>query len=202
MRVRHNLDSYYGAIACRSTARYYLGLAVRRKNNWKYALARGIARLRGATIGHGSILPLSLAWRANRNLTIGDHSSVQTNRLDLRSTVKIGSYVIIGQHVEIITMSHDLDDPAWSLKTYGIEIEDYAWLATNALLLPSCRRVGYGAVIGAGAVVVRNVPSMHIVSGNPAIKVRERSCVHSKLCVEALLGGDYELYRLARRQHD
>ena len=62
------------------------------------------------------------------------------------------------------------------------------------MILPSCRHIGRGAVIGAGSVVVKDVPSMAIVSGNPAQIIRYRKCVHENLCVEALQGGDFKSY--------
>ena len=54
--------------------------------------------------------------------------------------------------------------------------------------------IGRGAVIGAGAVVVKDVPPMAVVSGNPAQIIRYRKCVHEKICVEKLLSGDFEVY--------
>ena len=184
----------------RSQLRYLLGLLVRFKQNIKYARSRHIARKRGATIGEGVILPLSLAKRANKNLTIGSHTSIQTDKIDLRSPVKIGHYVIIGSNVEIITTSHEIDSPDWEHKHYGVTIENYVWIATNALILPSCRHIAYGAVIGAGSVVVKNVEPMAVMSGNPANEIKKRKQVHDRLVVESLLGGDYEMYKQTRKK--
>lgn len=87
---------YERNIEDRSTLHYYVGLLVRWKQHFKYVRAVRIARKRGATIGEGVIMPLSLARKANKNLTIGNHVSIQTDKIDLRSPVKIGSYVIVG----------------------------------------------------------------------------------------------------------
>lgn len=179
----------------RSLLRYYIGLLARWRQHFKYVKAVRIARKRGATIGEGVVMPLSLARKANKNLTIGNHVSIQTDLIDLRSPVKIGSYVILGSGTNIITTSHNIDSPDWEHKFYGIEIEDYVWLPTNVLVLPSCRKIGYGAVVGSGSVVVRNVESMSVISGNPAVKFKKRKCVHKDLVVESLLGGDYEIYK-------
>lgn len=159
-----------------------------------------IARKRGATIGEGVIMPLTLARRANANLTIGDHTSIQTDMIDLRNPVTIGSHVIIGQRTEIITTSHNIDSPDWEHKGYGITIDDYAWLPTAVMVLPSCRRIGRGAVIGSGSVVVKDVEPMSVSSGNPAKEFKKRKCVHSDLVVESLLGGDYDIYRQTRKR--
>lgn len=182
----------------RSLLRYYIGLLARWKQHFKYVKAVRIARKRGATIGEGVVMPLSLARKANKNLTIGNHVSIQTDLIDLRSPVKIGNYVIIGKGTNIITTSHNIDSPDWEHKYYGIEIEDYVWLPTDVLVLPSCRKIGYGAVVGSGSVVVRDVESMSVVGGNPAAEFKKRKCVHKDLIVESLLGGDYKIYKETR----
>lgn len=184
----------------RSKFRYFMGLIVRWKQNLKYERARKIARKRGADIGEGVIMSIKFAKRANRNLTIGNHTSIQTNKIDLRSPVTIGSHVIIGSGVEIITTSHQIDSPDWEHKHYGIQIDDYVWIATNALILPSCRSMAYGAVIGAGGVVVKDVEAMAVMSGNPAQIIKYRKQVHSDLIVESLLGGDYVMYKKVRKK--
>ena len=76
----------------------------------------------------------------------------------------------------------------------------YVWIATNALVLPSCRSVAYGAVIGAGSVVVKNVEAMAVMSGNPAQIIKYRKQVHADLIVESLLGGDYMMYKKVRKK--
>lgn len=186
---------YERNIQDRSLLRYYIGLLARWRQHFKYVKAVRIARRRGATIGEGVIMPLSLARKSNSNLVIGNHVSIQTDLIDLRSPVKIGNNVIIGKGTNIITTSHYIDSPDWEHKYYGIEIEDYVWLPTDVMVLPSCRKIGYGAVVGSGSVVVRNVESMSVISGNPAVEFKKRKCVHKDLIVESLLGGDYEIYK-------
>lgn len=194
-----NRTLYEKNVQDRSWLRYFIGLIVRWKQNLKYEQARKIARKHGATIGEGVIMPLSLAKRANKNLIIGNHVSIQTDKLDIRSSVTIGNHVIIGEGTNIVTTSHNIDSSDWEHKNYGIVIEDYAWLPTNILVLPSCRKIGYGAVISSESVVVKNVESMSVVGGNPAKELKKRECVHSNLVVESLLGGDYNIYRQVRK---
>lgn len=191
---------YEKNIQNRSQLRYIIGLIVRWKQNLKYAKARKVARNNGATIGEGVIMPLTLAKKANKNLTIGNHVSIQTDKIDLRSPVTIGNHVIIGFGTEIITTSHNIDSPDWEHKCYGITIDDYVWIPTNVLVLPSCRKIGYGAVVGSGSVVVKNIDTMSVVSGNPAKEFKKRQSVHSNLIVESLLGGDYKIYKQTRKQ--
>lgn len=70
------------------------------------------------------------------------------------------------------------------------------------LILPSCRHIGKGAVIGRGAVVSKDVPTMAVVSGNPAVVLKHRKTVHEGLVVESLRGGDLELYIKRRFLHE
>ena len=189
---------YEQDIQSRTTWHYAKGWLIRWWNNLKYALARHIARCNGATIGEAVVMPLSLARHANANLRVGNHVSIQTDQIALRSQVTIGDHVIIGSQTEILTTSHNIDSPEWEHKHYGLTIDDYAWIPTRVLILPSCRHIGRGAVVSSGSVVVSDVEPMSVVGGNPAKEFKKRQCVHENLVVEGLLGGDFEAYCQAR----
>ena len=191
--------NYEKDIKERSTFRYILGLIVRWKQHFKYDKAVRIARKRGASIGENVVMPLSLAKAANSNLKIGDHVSIQTDKIDLRNPVTIGNHVIIGSETEIITTSHNIDSEEWEHKHYGLTIEDYVWIPTRVMILPSCRKIQYGGVISSGSVVVKDVESMSVVGGNPAKEFKKRKCVHKNLVVESLLCGDYYTYKKTRK---
>ena len=193
------LDSgYVQNIKARSKVKFYLGILTRLKIyliNKRNVL---IARHKGASIGENVTLPYKLAKRANGNLIIGHNTSIQSVNFDLRAPVHIGSNVIIGSDVEIITCSHNIDSKDWKFKAYGIEIDDYVWLATRCFILPSCKKIRRGAVIAAGAVLYSNVSKMDVMTGNPASFLKKRKEVHSNLCVEGLLGNDLITYLKAR----
>lgn len=179
----------------RSRISYIRGLISRYITYRKNERISKIARSKGAKIGEGVIMPKSLALKMNSNVTIGNHVSIQTDLIDTRSKLIIGNNVIIGHGTEIITVSHNIDSPDWEPKYYGIEIQDYVWIPTKVLVLPSCRVIGKGAVIGSGSVVVKNVEPMSVVSGNPAKEFKIRKCIHSDLPVERLLHGDYKQFK-------
>ena len=195
------MTDYEQSIRSRGFARYWLGFFARLMPWLKIQRKLRKMRKAGSTIGGHIGIGSDITPPASKNLKIGDHVSIQTDRIDVRAPLPIGDYVILGDSVSIITCSHDIDDPEWKFKPYGLEIEDYVWIATRAMILPSCRKIGRGAVIGAGAVVVRDVPPMAVVSGNPAQVIRYRKCVHDRLCPEKLLGGgliDYLAIRFPR----
>lgn len=85
-----------------------------------------------------------------------------------RGGITIGNDVFIGPKVNLITINHD-PDPDNRSATYGcpIIIEDKVWIGINSTILPGVR-IGYGAIVGAGSVVTKDVPAMTIVAGNPA----------------------------------
>lgn len=191
------MTAYEKRVVCRGRRRYLIGAFVR--FGQRLFIERRVVKLRrsGARIGERCVFTKGCKVGGGSNLVVGDCCSFQDVELDSRAPLKIGSHVIVGDRSRIITCSHDVDDPEWTFKKYGIEIEDYVWIASNAIVLPSCRHIGRGAVIGAGAVVAKDVPAMAIVAGNPATILRYRKCVHENLVCESLLGGDYEAYREA-----
>jgi acetyltransferase-like isoleucine patch superfamily enzyme len=91
--------------------------------------------------------------------------------------ITIGDRVMIGSHAAISSVTHDYaaDDMYESVVTKPISIGNDVWIGTHALVLPGVT-VGDGAVIGAGAVVTRDVPPGTIVAGVPARVIRERTC--------------------------
>jgi acetyltransferase-like isoleucine patch superfamily enzyme len=55
-----------------------------------------------------------------------------------------------------------------------LSIEHDSWIGERVIITSKCSRIGIGAVVGAGAVVTKDVPDFAIVAGNPAKLVRYR----------------------------
>lgn len=107
------------------------------------------------------------------NLSIDDFSTLGRVEIALHDKVTIGKYVCINDGVVILSASHDVSDSLWRHKKAPISIGDYAWIATNAIILPGVS-IGKGAVVGAGAVVGKNVNDYSIVTGNPAREIEKK----------------------------
>lgn len=108
------------------------------------------------------------------NLSIGDGSTVNARcRLDTRGGLRIGRCVSISDDCRLLTADHDPRDPAFGGRQRGIDIEDHVWLGSSVIVLPGVR-LGQGCVVGAGAVVTRDVAPFAIVAGNPARQIGER----------------------------
>jgi maltose O-acetyltransferase len=101
------------------------------------------------------------------NLTIGRECAIGNSFFALHAPLTIGNNVSINNEVKILTATHDLEDPQWKTVRKSVQIDDYAWIATGAIILPGVH-VGRGAVVGAGAVVGRDVEPYTVVAGNPA----------------------------------
>ena len=127
-------------------------------------------------IGEGSqILP---PFRCNygKHIEIGQKSFINFNvsMIDVGKII-IGDHVLIGPNTGIYTAIHPIDPEIRSKgvqKARPIIIEDKAWIGGSVTILPGVR-IGYGAIVGAGAVVTKDVPAMTIVAGNPAKAIRE-----------------------------
>lgn len=102
---------------------------------------------------------------------------------------RIGRYCSIAQGVRIVNHNHPLGfkgtsglffNPAlgmcdrWLVEHTPLEIGNDVWIGANAVVMPEVSRIGDGAVIGAGAVVHRDVPPYAVVLGNPARVVKYR----------------------------
>ena len=123
-------------------------------------------RIKGAKIGKLVVIGKSKIQGKIGNLAIGDQTSFGQCEITLHDTVSVGRCVVINDGAILLTASHRLSDPQWRHKKGKIIINDYAWIATNAIILPGVT-IGKGAVVGAGAVVRQDVPEYAVVIGNP-----------------------------------
>jgi acetyltransferase-like isoleucine patch superfamily enzyme len=103
-------------------------------------------------------------------LTVGGFSFIGRAYMVLHANITIGERVCINDGVEILTATHDVNDPAWAQIAKDVVIEDYVWIGQGAMILPGVI-LGRGAVVGARAVVSRSVAPGAIVAGNPAVPV-------------------------------
>jgi len=136
-------------------------------NLYRLPVRSMLFRWRGASISRLVMLSKSGIEGKATLLSIGEESSLGRCRIALHDRVTIGRRVVINDGVVLLTATHSLQDLGWSHKKAPIVIGDYAWVATNAIVLPGVT-ISRGAVVRTGAVVRRDVPDYTIVSGNPA----------------------------------
>jgi len=135
-----------------------------------------LLRLFGAKVGCGVKVFSSVRIWAPWNLTLGDHATVSGD-VDCYcvAPISIGAHATVSQYAMLCTATHDVDDPYMRLMTAPVIVEDEAWVCAGAYVGPGVT-IARGAVAGARAVVVRDVPCWTIVAGNPAREIRRRMC--------------------------
>lgn len=94
--------------------------------------------------------------------------------LDGRGTLTVGRNVNIAGEVLTIGGHHVVDSPTAEGLIGKVVIEDNAWIAMRATILPDVT-VGEGAYVAAAALVNRDVEPYTLVGGVPARKIRDRS---------------------------
>ena len=131
-------------------------------------------RLAGMKIGKGSTIHMGARFYDPRNIQIGNDSIIGEEAiLDGRDKLIIGDHVDIASEVMIYNSEHDVQSSDFHAKTAPVEISDYVFIGPRAIILPGVK-LGRGAVVGAGAVVTKDVQEFSIVGGVPAQKIGER----------------------------
>lgn len=104
-----------------------------------------------------------------KNIHVGKNVFINSGcRFQDQGGITIGDGVLIGHNVVLATLNHDMNPRKRStLHPAPITIGNDVWIGANATVLPGVT-IGDGAVIAAGAVVTKDVPSNVIVGGVPA----------------------------------
>ena len=111
-------------------------------------------------------------------LRIGDRSGVGIN-CELNGPITIGRDVMMGPEVVIYTSGHQFgatDIPMMDqgfTETEPVVIGDDVWIGRRAIIMPGVT-IGNGCVIGAGAVVTRDIPAYSVAVGVPAKAIKSR----------------------------
>ena len=145
----------------------------------------------GLAIGNNvTIRSANLATEENAFIEIGDYSFLSNASIVCHSKISIGNYVCIAGGVNIVDTDFHPITPADRMadtialspvgdKNYRpkfislpVIIEDEVWIGFNATILKGVK-IGKGAIIQPGSVVVKDVLPGQIVAGNPAIPVND-----------------------------
>lgn len=126
-------------------------------------------------VGKKNFFFRNIEIRNAKNISFGNYNKINKRTLlDGRGgKIVIGNNVDIAQDVNIWTLQHDPADDYYTCKGGDVTIEDYAWIASRATILPNVT-IGKGAVVATGALVTKDVEPMTIVGGVPAKVVGTR----------------------------
>jgi maltose O-acetyltransferase len=150
---------------------------LRRFNASEDADERGaILRELLGSVGDGVVIKPPLAMDYGYQTTIGSGTFINSGAVILDvGRVAIGADVQIGPNVQLLTPTHPLEA---DLRRSGAEaaepisIGDNAWLGGGVIVCPGVT-IGRDTVVGAGAVVARDLPDGVLAVGNPARVIRE-----------------------------
>jgi acetyltransferase-like isoleucine patch superfamily enzyme len=137
-------------------------------------IRRLFCRLGGIRIGKGSTIHMGIRFYDPKNISIGEDSIVgESSVLDGRDKLIIGNHVDIATGVMIYNAEHDVNDLNFRAIQAPVMIQDYVFIGPRAIILPGVT-VKKGAVIGAGAVITKDVEEYSIVGGVPAKEIGKR----------------------------
>lgn len=117
-------------------------------------------------------------WSSGRSIIIGNNVFIGNHcEFNVRKKVSIGNDCLIASGCKFIDHDHGmkLDELMRKQKSIDAEIiiEDNVWLGTNVVVLKGVH-IGNDAVVAAGAIVTKSVPTNEIWGGVPAKKIGER----------------------------
>ena len=130
----------------------------------------------GMKMGKENYISRNVEIRVPYNIKTGNNVIINKKvLLDGRcANIRIGNNVDIAQNVQIWTMEHDVESPTHEGICGDVCIDDYAWIASRAIILPGVR-IGKGAVVASGAVVTKSIPEYEIWGGVPAKCIKKRN---------------------------
>lgn len=111
-------------------------------------------------------------------LSIGDRSGVGVH-CELTGPISIGSDVMMGPEVIIYTSGHKFDRTDISMMDQGftdvkpVVIGNDVWIGRRVIIMPGVT-IGDGCIIGAGAVVTKDIPDYSVAVGVPAKVIKRR----------------------------
>ena len=111
-------------------------------------------------------------------LTVGDRSGIGVD-CEIYGPVTIGKNVMMGPEVIIFTHDHEFSRTDIPIMDQGngpvkpVSVGDDCWIGRRVMIMPGVH-IGNGCVIGAGAVVTKDIPPYSVAEGVPARVIKSR----------------------------
>jgi putative colanic acid biosynthesis acetyltransferase WcaF len=135
---------------------------------WRRVILRVFKAKIGRDVHVYPTVQITIPW----NISLGDSCAIGDNViLYALGPISIGHRATVSQGAHLCAGTHDWRDPAMPLRKPPIDIGADAWVCADAFVGPGVR-IGRRAIIGACAVVVRDVDDETTVVGNPARVIR------------------------------
>lgn len=153
----------------------FLGGGIRR-------LRSGLCRRIFAQCGRNINIEQGAYFGNGKDVFLGNNVGLGKNFKMLRRKLITGDDIMMGEDVLFMGGSHIHDRIDVPMSQQGslkdktpLEIVGDVWFGARVIVLPGCKRIGKGCIIGAGAVVTKDVPDYAIVGGNPARVLKYRN---------------------------
>jgi acetyltransferase-like isoleucine patch superfamily enzyme len=136
-------------------------------------------RMVGANVGDRVVFYPRIWIAPGRNLSLGSDVDLALDVLiSTAGGVEIGDRTLVGYRTQIISANHKIGPLTQSILGSGHErkkvtIGRDCWIGGNCMILPGVT-IGDGAVVAAGSVVTKDIPTGTIAAGVPARIIRER----------------------------
>ena len=128
------------------------------------------------SLGRGTGVQIGCRFLNGRKVHLGERNVINFGCLfdGRKFQIRTGHDVSIGPEASILTLGHDPQASDFADRGGDVDIGNHVWIGYRAIILPGIT-IGDGAVVGAGAVVTKNIDPFAIMAGNPARKIGERS---------------------------
>jgi len=172
------------------------------------------AELKGCRLGRYAAIGERVVLR---DVTVGDYSYFERHTEAIYTT--IGKFCSIAANSRINALEHPLERLTMHKVSYrpneyfrwlgvdaafrdrrraqAVSIGHDVWIGHGAVIMPDVT-IGNGAIVGANAVVTRDVPAYAIVAGVPAGPLRQRFAADVAARIEHLAWWDWPVEKLAR----
>ena len=109
-----------------------------------------------------------------KNIKIGKNVFINACcRFQDQGGIEIGDGSLIGHNTTIATLNHDFNPlKRQNLTPSPVKIGKNVWIGSDCTILPGVT-IGDGAIIGAGSVVTKSIPTNAVAVGNPARVIKE-----------------------------
>jgi len=139
-----------------------------------WGFRRWLLRRFGAQVGANVHVYPSVRITIPWNLEIGAETAVGDRAiLYALGPIRIGARATVSHGAHLCAGTHDWRDPTMPLMKPPIEIGPDAWICADAFVGPEVT-IGKGAIVGARAVVTKDIAPGTIVAGNPAREIGTR----------------------------
>lgn len=134
-----------------------------------------LLRCFGAKVGRGvHVYPGVKIW-APWNLELADECGIASGAiLYSQGKITIGRRTVVSQGAHLVAGTHDYSKQGFPLVTKPIHVGDQVWIAAEAFIHPGIS-LGDGCIIGARAVVTKDMPEWMICSGHPCVPIKNRT---------------------------